>query len=108
MKKMAKIIMGLVVTGTMVSAELYVTESHGTAPAPCMDGLQTVHFSNGASYTGEFSGCNPITTPNAVLRSDDGGVIQGLFEAVGNDSVRYDDGIHTIEIRVQLVPVRGW
>ncbi len=106
MKTIGKIITILGISGSMLSAQIYKTmDSHGSAPLTCKDGYQVVSFSNGSTYHGEFLNCHPVTTQEGRLETDDGMIITGLFEAVGDDKVKYEDALTSIEISVELVPV---
>jgi hypothetical protein len=70
------------------------TESYGHAPCSIGDGYQTVHFSNGATYSGSFSSCKPLAGPAQYQ--------QGLTSLSGY-AEPIDD--HTIKLRTDAAEV---
>lgn len=64
--------------------------SSGRAPCTISDGYQTVHFSDGASYSGEFKDCAPQSGPGVYVF--EGHSYSGNFMADGNKVTLIKDG----------------
>ncbi len=80
----------------------YRTVSHGTAPLQCADGEQTVTFSNGATYTGQFSSCKPVSGYGTFRQ---GSVeLSGYFQSDGNKTVTLTKNGRVIKLSVRTVP----
>ncbi len=62
------------------------TESRGRAPCNIGDGYQTVHFSDGATYSGSFQSCRPLA--GAAHYEQGTTVLDGYAEPIDDHTVR--------------------
>jgi hypothetical protein len=95
MKK--KIIFGLIFSNMLLA---YTNE--GKAPCTIKDGYQTVYFSNGSSYSGNFDDCHPLSG-SAKYFTPDGKFYQGYATSMSSDSVKMNlgqDGYTIIKIEI--------
>jgi hypothetical protein len=86
--------------GILKSSKEYVEESSGTAPCTIPDGHHTVHFSNGATYTGKFKNCRPLSC-NGIYTLG-GKTYKGYFESDGVNTVTLKTGGTIIKIKLIL------
>jgi len=97
---MKKIILAMVVVLSgfgILFADNYRDISSGKAALTCRDGRQTVHFSNGASYTGDFYNCRPVSGQGTYRYN--GQVFSGYFSASGS-SVSLEQNGYKIILKV--------
>lgn len=81
----------------------YSTESSGHAPCSIRDGYQTVHFSNGATYSGSFRNCRPLPGPAQYQQGLT--MLNGYAEPIDDHTVklRTDNAEVTITLQIQRV-----
>lgn len=73
--------------------------SRGSAPCKIPDGVQVVHFSDGAEYKGQFKNCRPLSCHGEYKYK--GKTFRGWFESDGVNSVTLKTGGKTITIKLE-------
>jgi len=86
--------------GILNSSKGYVEKSSGTAPCTIPDGHHTVNFSNGATYSGSFKDCRPLSC-NGIYTLG-GKTYKGYFESDGVNTVTLKTGVTIIKIKLVL------
>jgi len=80
----------------------YVQDSNGAASCSIGDGYQTVHFSDGATYSGNFKGCRPLPGPAQYQQGST--VLNGFAEPIDDHTVRLRMGNAEATITLQILP----
>ena len=84
------------------SASSYVQESKGATPCSIGDGYQTVHFSDGATYSGSFKNCRPLPGPAQYQQGST--VLNGIAEIIDDHTVKLKMGNAEATITLQTLP----
>lgn len=101
MKKLFLALAFVIICTGLIFADDYKNISYGSAALTCEDGEQTVEFSNGASYTGNFISCRPVSGFGIYKYNDI--VLSGYFTASGDKVSLEKDGYKVI-LEVRIVP----
>ncbi len=101
MKKLFLVLASVMVCSGLLFADSYKSITYGSAALNCKDGEQTVEFSNGASYTGNFMSCRPVS--GFGIYKYNGTVLSGYFTASGDQVSLEKDGYKVI-LEVRIVP----
>lgn len=97
MKKLITTVLVVLLGFGALLADDYKSITSGRAAVTCTDGRQTVIFSNGASYTGNFENCRPVSGYGTYEYQEQ--VYSGYFTASG-DSVVLEQDDYRIELKV--------
>jgi hypothetical protein len=92
----------LTVCAGMVFAQNQTVESRGEAPCTIGDGYQTVRFDNGASYSGNFKDCKPLSGPAVYIQGTE--KITGYATPIKDNTVvlKFDGGEVTITVITRI------
>jgi hypothetical protein len=92
-----------VAAGSGSVASSIATQSRGMAPCSIGDGYQTVHFSDGAVYSGSFQNCRPVAGPAQYQRGST--ALSGYAQPIDDHTVnlRTDAAEVTITLDIQII-----